>query len=66
MKPMAISEAARRLQCSSRTIANMLDDGRLRGERSPLGRLADEADVERLVRERAEHGGKRAQGARTA
>jgi excisionase family DNA binding protein len=49
---VSISEAARDLKVSSRTVSQMIDDGRLAGTRTPLGRLAFKSDVARLAHER--------------
>jgi hypothetical protein len=45
-------QAARRAGLSPDRIRDLVDSGRLRGQRTPLGRLIDPADVERLARAR--------------
>ena len=48
------SEAARLLHISSQRVRELADQGRLRAQRTALGRLIDRGDVERLAAERAE------------
>jgi len=47
------SETARRLHLSKRRVLQLHNEGRLRATHTPLGRLFDAADVERLAHERA-------------
>lgn len=66
MRSISLSEAARRIGCSAGAVRNMIDDGRIRGEHGPLGRIVDADDCERVVKERAERGERRLNGARGA
>ena len=49
---LRVREAASRLGCSEATVRQLFDTGRLRGQRTVLGRVLDAADVERLRAER--------------
>jgi hypothetical protein len=46
------SQAARELDVSAKRAVQLADAGKLRCIKTPLGRLFDRADVERLARER--------------
>ena len=50
---MTLTAAGHRLNRSPQVIRQWIDAGRLTGVRTPLGRMAVAADVERLVAERA-------------
>jgi excisionase family DNA binding protein len=47
------SQVARLLGVSSQRVIQLANEGKLPCERTPLGRLFDRVDVERLARERA-------------
>ena len=49
------AQAGRRLGLTAGYMRQLADSGRVRAQRTPLGRLLDAADVERLRRERADH-----------
>ena len=47
------AQAARQLGISAIRVRQLADEGQLRCQRTPLGRLFDVADVERLAEQRA-------------
>jgi excisionase family DNA binding protein len=48
------SQAAARVGVSHQTIVAWMDAGRLRGLRTPIGRLIEKQDAERVAQERRE------------
>lgn len=61
LKQLTTSQAAKVIGVSGRRVVQLADSGKLVCERTPLGRLYDAADVERVARERtAVAGGGRA------
>lgn len=53
---LSVTQAARVLALSPDRVRQLADAGRLPCRRTPLGRLFDVADVDRLARERATAG----------
>lgn len=54
IKGLTTKETANHLDLSVRRIIQLANEGRIKHERTPLGRLFDEADVERIRVEREE------------